>query len=233
MDDLRTSTPAELTAEPISDGILVPKAGRQRARVVPKPEDLPTPLEIVESQSKPDDQAQAAPPDASIAAVQTTEENKVDDDDNEPVVDLEARDSDPDEDDDVDLAKLRARQAAIAAAAAEEARQKTQQRLLMKYGVDARHPEYKGFIPHNAINALIILFAYEIRLLIYAPFSVSIATGLLALQARLSNGVLQRVFEAIRCCQVLGGTCGCSWAFAAPFTADASCVGGAIRFPVR
>ncbi len=73
------------------------------------------------------------------------------------VVDLQARDSESDDEDDVDLEKLRARQAAIAARLAEEARQKVQRVLLMKNGVDAKHPEYMGFIPSDVINAILVL----------------------------------------------------------------------------
>ncbi len=138
-----------------------PKASRQRGRVIPNPSDSPdafTPS--VATLSVESDALGRTPtisdtpepvklePAQDAAAIETNDD---------VVVDLQARDSESDDEDDVDLEKLRARQAAIAARQAEEVRQKQQRVLLIKNGVDAKHPEYLGFIPSDVINGILVL----------------------------------------------------------------------------
>jgi hypothetical protein len=75
----------------------------------------------------------------------------------EEPVNLEARDSDTDEED-LDLAKMRERQAALAAIEREQARGKIVQWLLLKYGVDARHHEYMGYLPSCVQQGVLIAY---------------------------------------------------------------------------
>jgi protein-S-isoprenylcysteine O-methyltransferase Ste14 len=58
----------------------------------------------------------------------------------------------------MDLAKMRERQERLAAIAREEARCVLLQKLLVKYGVDARHPEYFSYLPSIVLQGLLVGF---------------------------------------------------------------------------